>query len=124
MLSHGAHFAGNLVHKLQFQRIPIGAPSDDHGQLIQQWEDAFSAVWAGLRSPRGVETQMASAEVGYRMTTIELNHRPADDIDVGMRALVVGASPTRILEIVSPAMDVSGLQRFVVVVAREKLNRG
>jgi len=124
MLASNSHFGGNLVHKVQFQRIAGGVPTDDHGQLEQSWSDAFPAVWAGLRSPRGAETQMASAEVGYRMTAIEINFRAEDDIDNGMRAIVVGTEPLRILEVVSPAMDVTGLQRFAIVLAREKLNGG
>lgn len=92
--------AGPLRHRVTLQRLDVNATTtrDDHGGIVEQWEDVRS-VWAQVEPIRAVEILRAN-QVDPRITH-RVTMRYQEGIDSSMRVML-GERAFLLLSVIDP----------------------
>jgi SPP1 family predicted phage head-tail adaptor len=110
--------AGQLNHRVTFQRRSVGV--DSHGQTLETWVDipANPAVWASKRQPRSRE-YFADGQA-QAVVDVEFEVRYREDLDASMSIVTGGVR----YEIAGPPFDPSGKRVYLVIPALHGVRDG
>lgn len=112
-MSAGALRTGSLRHRVRLERNDQST-DNDHGEPVPESWTTVATVWADVRPARPGEVQDADRVEG-RAPMVIVTHRRTD-VTGRMRAVLVNDG-SKVLELVGPPENVSGMNRTMKLYA-------